>query len=135
MPQTHDKFLGDWTLVPELCQYQDGHVPRSCTYKIEMAKEEARFGIDWTDDKNKAHSIAFSAPVDGSLNPLNGGKMELSCTRIDHLRLDSSTYHNGFEASYVHRKASEDGKLMVVLTVHNHEDEGATRNFQVYRRS
>jgi len=108
MPHTSDKFLGNWTLVPELCQYQDGHAPLSGAYKIAMTKEKAQFGINWTDEKNKTHEIEFAGPVDGTVNPLNGGKMEWSCTRIDHLRLDSSMYH---------------------------EDEGATRNFQVYRRS
>lgn len=135
MPNSKDRYLGKWTLVPELCQYQDGHAPLSGSYQIDLEQDEARFQMEWTDDKEKTHKLQYGGPVDGSVNPHNGGRIEVSFTRVDHLRLDSSSYHNGFEASYVHRKASEDGSLMVVMTVHNHEDEGSTRNFQVYKRA
>jgi len=135
MPNSKDKFLGQWTLIPELCQYQDGHAPLDAKYKIAVDAEQVQFHMEWTDEKEKAHQIQYGGPMDGTVNPHNGGKIEVSFTRVDHLRLDSSTYHNGFEASYVHRKASEDGSLMVVLTVQNHQDEGSTRNFQVYKRS
>jgi len=134
MPKGSDKFLGSWSLVPELCQYQDGHPPLSSDYKIDLKNNDVHFDVSWVDEKEKAHHIEFGGPVDGTVNPHNGGKIEVSFTRIDDLRLDSSTYHNGFEASYVHRKASQDGKLMIVVTVQNHQDEGSTRNFQVYRR-
>jgi len=135
MPSSNDRFLGHWTLIPELCQYQEGHAPRSGSYRIDLDQDQVSFDIEWTDDKEKSHKIQYGGPIDGTVNPHNGGKIEVSFTRVDHLRLDSSTYHNGYEASYVHRKASEDGALMVVLTVNNHEDEGSTRNFQVYARA
>lgn len=135
MPNSKDKFVGDWTLVPELSQYQENHPPVSGDYRIKLDKGNVQFDIKWVDDKDKSHKISYGGPADGSVMPHNGGKIEVSFTRVDDLRLDSSAYHNGFETTYVHRKASEDGKLMVVMTVHRHEDEGSTRNFQVYRRS
>ncbi len=134
MPKTEDKFLGSWTLIPELCQYQDGYPPKSGRYEIDLKDGEAKFDIVWTDEKGKDHEIKYGGPVDGTVNALNGGKIEVSFTRVDQLRLDSSTYSGGFEASHVHRKASEDGKLMIVVTTHNHDTESATRNFQVYRK-
>lgn len=134
MPQADDKFLGEWMLVPELCQYEEGHPPKSGTYNIELKDDVVTLDLTWTDDKDKTHHLNYGGPVDGSVHPHNGNKFEMSYTRVDDLRLDSSTYHNGFEAMYAHRKASDDGKLMVVLMVQNHQDEGSTRNFQVYRR-
>ncbi len=135
MPHGEDKFLGEWKLIPELCQYQDGHPPVSATYKIAFFDDQVQFDSAWRDEAGKDHKLTYGGPIDGTVHPHNGGKIEVSFTRIDHLRLDSSTYHNGFEASYVHRKASEDGTLMIIVTVHNHENEGSTRNFQVYRRA
>ena len=134
MPKTNDKFLGKWTLIPELCQYQDGSPPTSGHYEIDLQNGEAQFDIAWKDENGKDHLVHYGGPVDGSVNPLNGGKIEVSFTRVDRHRLDSSTYCGGFEASHVHRKASEDGKLMIVVTTHNHDSDSATRNFQVYRK-
>ncbi len=135
MPKAKDKFLGEWDLVPELCQYQDGHPPKKGHYKIDLEGKEVAFDLNWTDEHDKAHHVTYGGPVDGQPQPLNGGKMEVSFTRIDELRLDSSTFSNGLEASYVHRKASEDGALMIVVTTSNHANGEATQNIQIYRRA
>lgn len=135
MPNSKDQYVGDWQLIPELCQYQETHPPRSGQYSIKLDENDAQFDIEWIDEKDKSHKLSYGGPVDGSVNPLNGGKLEFSVTRVDSQRLDSSTYHNGFEASYVHRKTSDDGNLMVVVSVFRHDDEQSTRNFQVYKRA
>lgn len=134
MPMHEDMYIGEWALIPELCQYQEGHAPSSAHYSISLKDQDVSFSIDWVDMKEKHHSLKFGGPFDGSIQPLNGGKSEISFTRVDKMRMDSSTYHDGFEAMYVHRKVSQDGNLMVVMTVHNHDNDSSTRNFQVYRR-
>lgn len=134
MADTSNKFIGTWQLVPELCQYQDGHPPLSGTYKITENGEDVSMELDWTDEHEKDHHLAYGGPMDGTVIQIKGGKLEASYTRIDELRLDSASYYDGRETAYAHRKASEDGQLMVVLMVHHHKEERSTRNFQVYRR-
>ena len=135
MQKAADKFVGKWKLIPELCQYEDCQFQQRGAYEISLNGKSANFSIDWTDAKGEAHKMSYGGPVDGTVSPLNGGKIEVSFTRVDKFRLDSSTYLDGAETSYAHRKASDDGNLMVVLTVQHHRDEVSTRNFQVYRRA
>lgn len=135
MSDDPDLFLGHWHLIPELCQYQDGHPPKSGAYVISTDGADVNFVIDWTDEHGKEHHLSHGGAMDGSVIALADGRIEVSYTRIDQLRLDSASYFDGRETSYVHRKASLDGALMVVLTVHHHKDERSTRNFQVYRRT
>lgn len=130
-----DRFIGTWQLIPELCQYQDGHPPKTGTYAIRCDDTDVHMDVTWVDDRDKCHEMSYGGPMDGTVVALRGGKLEASYTRIDRSRLDSSAYFNGRETSYAHRKASRDGDLMVVMIVHHHKDERSTRNFQVYRRT
>jgi hypothetical protein len=139
MPQKIDPdnlFAGRWELIPELCQYQEGHVPPSCTYSISLQDGHADFDLSWTDKDGKDHHVRFGGPVDGSIVPHKAGHIsELSVSRVDERTLDSSAYADGHEVSYSRRSASADGALLSVQLVTGHADADSTRNFQVYRRA
>jgi len=134
MSSTTDKFTGNWALVPELCQYQDGHPPVDGSYSISTDGDTVSLSLKWTDEHGKSHNLDHGGRIDGSVQVLNNGKIEASYTRVDSQRLDSSMYSGGRETSYSHRKTSNDGALMVVMIEHHHLTEPSTRNFQVYRR-
>ena len=135
MPQTDNRFEGRWQLVPELCQYQDGHPPRSGQYDIQCNDTDVTCVTSWVDEHDKSHTLTYGGPMDGTVIALKGNKLEASFTRIDAYRLDSSSYFDGRETAYAHRKVSQDHSLMVVLMVHHHKEDRSTRNFQIYRRA
>ena len=135
MPNTANSFAGRWHLVPELCQYQDGHPPLSGEYEISCTKTDVSLKTSWVDEHEKPHELTYGGPMDGTVTAMGGGKIETSFTRVDEYRLDSSSYFDGRETSYAHRKVSEDGTLMVVVMVHHHKTDRSTRNFQIYRRA
>jgi len=127
-------FTGSWQLIPELCQYQDGHPPLAGRCDITTDGDVVSCATEWTDEHGKDHALSHGGPMDGSVVALGDGKLEVSYTRIDAYRLDNAVYADGRETSYAHRKTSMDGTLMVMVTVHHHKDTRSTRNFQVYRR-
>ena len=135
MSDDQNHFAGTWQLIPELCQYQDGQPPRDCTYAITTRDQDVTCTLSWTDEHEKAHDLSYGGPMDGTVIALKGNKLEASFTRIDAYRLDSSSYFDGRETAYAHRKVSQDHSLMVVLMVHHHKEDRSTRNFQIYRRS
>ena len=134
MSSTTDKFTGNWALIPELCQYQDGHPPVDGSYLISTEGEIVKLVLQWTDENGKAHKLDHGGRIDGSVQAISNGKIEASYTRVDSQRLDSSMYAGGRETSYSHRKISDDGTLMVVMIEHHHLTRPSTHNFQVYRR-
>ena len=135
MVDAKNLFSGNWQLVPELCQYQDGAPPTASTYEISITGEIATFILNWTDKDGKSHCVTYGGPTDGSVIPYKAGQItEMSFSRVDAITLDSSSYSQGREVGYARRKASSDGKLLSVQQVHRHNGDASTRNFQVYRR-
>ncbi len=128
-------FDGQWQLVPELCQYQDGSPPAFCLYEISIVGERANFSLTWTDKENKTHSLHYGGPTDGTVVPYKGGHItEMSFSSVDGDTLDSSSYSHGREVNYTRRKASTDGALLSVQMVTRHNGDASTRNFQIFRR-
>jgi hypothetical protein len=135
MPEPDDPLTGTWELIPELCQYQEGHPPPSCTYTIAVDGGQAAFDLEWTDKEGRAHHVRYGGPTDGTIVPHKAGHItEMSVSRVDDLTLDSSAYADGHEVSYSRRSASPDGKLLSIQLVTRHADANSIRNFQVYRK-
>ena len=130
-----DLYLGSWRLVPELCLYQTGEVPKSGTYEISEEGNVVVISIQWQSLDGSSHSIGFSGPFDGTPKPSNTpGISELSISRVSSTILDSSAFLDGEEIMYARRSASSDGRLL--STVQTGTTDGASyRNFQVYARN
>ena len=156
----NDNYIGTWTLVPELCIYEEGQAPLSGIYRISQSDGHVRISIDWEAPDGSAHQIEFGAPNDGTRQPSGApgvasadapgvasagapgvasadapGVSHLSITRVSPLILDSSAYAGADEvAAYARRLASQDGLLLSTIQVGRRADGTSFRNFQVYRR-
>ena len=140
----NDAYIGTWTLVPELCIYEEGQPPLSGTYRISQSEGEVSISIDWEASDGSAHHIEFGAPSDGTRQPLSTpevasvdapGISHLSITRVSPLILDSSAYAGADEVAYARRLASQDGLLLSTVQVGRRADGTSFRNFQVYRKA
>ena len=154
----NDSYIGTWTLVPELCIYEEGQPPLSGIYRISQSDGHVRISIDWEAPDGSAHQIEFGAPNDGTRQPsgapgvapvdapgvapvdapgvasADAPESHLSITRVSPLVLDSSAYTGADEVAYARRLASQDGLLLSTLQVGRRADGTSFRNFQVYRR-
>ncbi len=129
-----DLYLGRWRLVPELCLYQTGEVPKSGLYEISEEADVVVISIQWQASEGSNHSIEFSGPCDGSLQRSNTpGVSEFSISRISSTILDSSAFLDGEEIMYARRSASSDGRLLSSVQT-GATDETSFRNFQIYSR-
>ena len=132
----NDAYIGTWTLVPELCIYEEGQPPLSGTYRISQSEGEVSISIDWEASDGSAHHIEFGAPSDGTRQPSSTpGSLDLSITRVSPLILDSSAYAGADEVAYARRLASQDGLLLSTVQVGRRADGTSFRNFQVYRKA
>jgi hypothetical protein len=139
----NDTYIGTWTLVPELCIYEEGQPPLSGTYRISQADGDVRISIDWKAPDGSAHQIEFGAPNDGTRQPSGAPGVasrdapavsHLSITRVSPSILDSSAFAGADEVAYARRSASQDGLLLSTVQVGRRADGTSFRNFQVYRR-
>ena len=129
-----DRYLGRWRLIPELCLYQTGEVPISGIYEISEQGPVVAISIQWQTAVGTNHSIEFSGPSDGSLQPAETpGVSELSISRISSTILDSAAFLQGKETMYARRAASSDGRLLSTVQTGVASDT-PFRNFQVYVR-
>ena len=134
-PDKKDFYLGTWTLVPELCIYEEGTRPLSGIYQISQRDNDVRISIDWEAPDGSKHHVEFQAPDNGERQPSsNPGTSHLSITRINPFILDSSAYAENEEVAYARRRASEDGLLLSTVQVGRRPNGTSLRNFQVYRR-
>ncbi len=140
----NDAYIGTWTLVPELCIYEEGQPPLSGTYRTSQSEGEVSISIDWEASDGSTHHIEFGAPNDGTRQPLSTpgvasvdapGISHLSITRVSPLILDSSAYAGADEVAYARRLASQDGLLLSTVQVGRRADGTSFRNFQVYRKA
>ena len=129
-----DLYLGKWRLIPELCLYQTGEVPKSGIYEISENEGVVVISITWQSANGSSHRIGFSGPSDGSIQLSDtAGISELSISRISSTILDSSAFLAGDEIMYARRSASSDGRLLSTVQTGT-KDETSFRNFQVYSR-
>ena len=133
--ETKRSYLGTWTLVPELCLYEEGNPPVSGIYRIAQLDDDVRISIDWEAQDGSKHQIEFQAPDRGIKQPSNNpGTSHFSITRVSHLILDSRAYAGDEEVGYARRRASDDGLLLATVQAGRRANGTSFRNFQVYRR-
>ena len=129
-----DLYLGRWRLLPELCLYQHGDVPRSGRYEISAADGNLSIAISWVDAQGNPQETEFGGAPDGSINELGAPGITFSLTRIDSATLDSAAFQDGVEVAYARRCAAMDGSLLATVQTGTTPEGQAFRNFQVYRR-
>jgi|GEM_PF-740859 len=126
---------GTWQLVPELCIYQSGEVPREGIYAISISGGRAEFSIEWTTQEGEQHSAAFGGRMDGSRQPVAAGSPAEFSIQKSGDSLDSTVWLNGDRIAYAQRRVSDDGVLLSTIQEGIDSSGSSYRNFQVYRRS
>lgn len=92
------QFSGTWTLLPEMCKYEHGEVPKSATHTFQLTPNpsQLRFIVEWKEANDKEHHHEYDVLVDGQPHELNvngyimtmtatasGTKLRLHYTRVD----------------------------------------------------
>lgn len=142
-----DRFLGTWTLVPELSLYETGTPPASGTYTIaEPTAGRLALHVAWrAGGDGPLRETRFGGPGDGAPQPLPlppdaaarpaGAPDAFTLTRVDAHTLDSAALAGGRVIAFARRVASHDGALLAVVQEHTGADGRRTRDFQLYRRA
>ena len=103
-------------------------------WRLMLRSGAIRFAIQWQASGGSDHSIAFSGPAEGSLQPAEGlGASEFSISRISNAVLDGAAFLDGEEIMHSRRSASLDGRLLSTIQT-GMAGERPFRNFQVYCR-
>jgi hypothetical protein len=146
-PPDGDRFLGTWTLVPELSLYESGAPPASGTYTIaEPTPGRLALHVSWREAPDgPVRETSFGGPSDGTPQPLPlppgvaarpaGSPDALTLTRIDAATLDSAALGAAAVVAFARRVASADGLLLAVVQEAVLPDGRRVRNFQLYRRA
>ena len=58
-------FLGNWRLLPQTCDYEQGHPPKSGSYGIALQNGEVSFTISAVDLENKKSKYELKGKADG----------------------------------------------------------------------
>lgn len=126
--------LGDWALVPALCIYQSGEVPRSGRYGIHADGDRVVFSITWTTAQGEDHQASFGGRMDGSRQPVAEGSPAEFSIECRGASLDSTVFLNGERVAWAARQVSAEGDLLTTVHAGVDASGGNYRNFQVYRR-
>jgi hypothetical protein len=130
------RYIGNWRLIPELCLYESGEIPRSGTYLIRGREGVIDVNIAWTDASGDDLQASYGGPADGSRQAIEApGLTHHSLVHIDDGTLDSFAYDGDEVVMWARRRASTDGSLLSVVMMIRAALGEAARNFQVYRRS
>ena len=133
-----DLYLGRWTLVPELCLYDEGVPPEHATYEMQRDGSVLRVRICWRPTGQPTDVTAeYTGPETGEVQPTTDipGISGLSITRVDERTLDSAAWSGTAIVSSARRVASADGELLAVRQSTVREDGGVLQTFQVCRRT
>lgn len=134
------RYVGEWTLIPELSLYANGVPPASGHYSIARAPDgRLALEVRWhMPEDSEERSTRFGGLSDGSrvVLPLSDrGPDAFSLTHVDDRTLDSAAFRGPTRIAYARRVVSEDGTLLAVVQEALAPDSTAVRNFQLYRRA
>ena len=131
-----DPFLGSWSLVPELAQYEFGQPPQGGTYRIEASGEGYLIAMEWLAAEGTAHQLSYPAIPDGKEYPYENPAVAdtVSMTRIDRQTLDSTSKKSGRIIGYAHRVLSDDGLAMTVYQSGTAPDGQDFTNVATYKK-
>ena len=105
-PHAAAAFAGTWHLLPEQCDYQLGHPPRSGHYRL-ACTEDGMLSIssEWFGKNGKRHRAAFGGRTDGVPYPFHDTPHAdaLSFESVSPTLLHSTTWHDGREVHWSER--------------------------------
>lgn len=130
-------FLGQWQLIVQSCQYEQGAPPTSGSYRIEADPDGIlTFTATWTDADGKPGTVSFSGPADGSSVPLDGGELAdaLAIHAVSARELNTVASKNGNELMVAQRQLDDTRSAMRVTQLVRLPDGTSPTNVSVYRR-
>jgi len=131
----YSAFLGDWRLIPESCQYDQGEAPASGSYRISVGAEGIlSLTTQWKEPNGQAHSFTLSGKPDGSKAPFDGGDLAdaLAITAVSPRELNSYAYLRGKELMVAQRQLDDTGRAMRVTQLVRLPDGTRPSNVSVY---
>lgn len=134
------RYLGEWTLIPELSLYVSGVPPIAGRYTIALVGDNhLALEVVWRmPDDTTDKSTRFGGIADGSRVALPASEVgpdAYSLTHVDESILDSAAYRGTTRLAYARRVVSDDGTLLAVVQETIAPDGTPVRNFQTYRRT
>lgn len=133
----HSRFLGQWILDVDLCDYEQGEPPKSGSYRIEQKGDALVFHMSWVDAVDELNNMSFQGKPDGVPEPFDGGPLAdaLSITSPSEHRLDSFAFRDGEILMVATRRLSEDGLTMTIEQTVNLPDGTSPSNRSIYRKA
>ena len=129
-------FAGTWHLLPEQCDYQLGHPPRSGHYRL-ACTEDGMLSIssEWFGKNGKRHRAAFGGRADGVPYPFHDTPHAdaLSFESVSPTLLHSTTWHEGREVQWSERELVDGDTLVIRMRGHLSDGRSYT-NVGVFRR-
>ncbi|MFK7803590.1 MAG: hypothetical protein AB8G95_18285 [Anaerolineae bacterium] len=130
-----EKFLGNWSLIPEKSDYGLGQPPQQGTYEIVADGKKVTFLMDWIDHEGEHKTMSFSEICDGQLHPYEapGPVDQISLTLVDEANLNSLAKNGDVVVMNATRELLSE-KLMKVTMSGPLPDGGDYRNIAFYEK-
>jgi hypothetical protein len=130
-------FLASWQLFPEKSNYEQGHRPKSGTYKIEgdSEKNELRIFHNWVSLENQAFSSEYAIVADGDLHAFSEETVadEVQVSFTDGIHFEIHFYRSRQVRLHVVHEILPNGYLAV--TSQGSTTEGKTyTNREIYHK-
>lgn len=130
-------FLASWQLFPEKSNYEQGHRPKSGTYKIEGNSEKNELSIfhNWVSLENQAFSSEYTITADGDLHAFHEDTVadEAQVSFTDGITFEIHFYRARQAHLHVVHEILPNGYLAV--TSQGSTDEGNTyTNREIYHK-
>ncbi len=132
----YQNFLGEWVLVPDSCEYEQGEAPQAGFYAIQESGNELEFQMGWIDSEGEQHAHSFRCAADGEHYKFAGGDLAdaISVTASSETSLDSSAFYQGTERMMAYRTLVDNGAVMEVIQKVCLPGGGALSNLAKYVR-